>query len=68
LLRVLKRNIYVRDVELFGFGAVRKDRIGGAIKLISEAFGLPVKLTVDKVFSEAYLPALADRLPPKKGF
>jgi NitT/TauT family transport system substrate-binding protein len=68
LLRVLKRNIYVRDVELFGFGAVRKDRIGGAIKLISEAFGLPVKLTLDKVFSEAYLPALADRLPPKKGF
>jgi NitT/TauT family transport system substrate-binding protein len=68
LLRVLKRNIYVRDVELFGFGAVRKDRIGGAIKLISEAFGLPVKLTVDKVFSEAYLPVLADRLPPKKGF
>jgi NitT/TauT family transport system substrate-binding protein len=68
LLRVLKRNIYVRDVELFGFGSVRKDRISGAIKLISEAFGLPVKLTVDKVFSEAYLPALADRLPPKKGF
>jgi NitT/TauT family transport system substrate-binding protein len=68
LLRVLKRNIYVRDVELFGFGAVRKDRIGGAIKLISEAFGLPIKLTVDKVFSEAYLPVLADRLPPKKGF
>jgi NitT/TauT family transport system substrate-binding protein len=68
LLRVLKRNIYVRDVELFGFGSVRKDRIGGAIKLIGEAFGLPVKLTVDKVFSEAYLPALADRLPPKKGF
>jgi NitT/TauT family transport system substrate-binding protein len=68
LLRVLKRNIYVRDVELFGFGSVRKDRITGAIKLISEAFGLPVKLTVDKVFSEAYLPVLADRLPPKKGF
>ena len=58
----------MRDVELFGFGAVRKDRITGAIKLISEAYGLPVKLTVDNVFSDKYLPALADRQPPKKGF
>jgi NitT/TauT family transport system substrate-binding protein len=68
LIRVLKRNIYVPDVELFGFGAVRKDRLTGTIKLISSAFGLPVKLTADKVFTEKYLPALADRLPPKKGF
>jgi NitT/TauT family transport system substrate-binding protein len=68
LLRVLRRNIYVRDVELFGFGAVRKDRITGTIKLISEAFGLPVRLTVDNVFNERFLPTLADRLPPKKGF
>ena len=68
LIRVLKRNIYVRDVELFGFGAVRKDRITGAIKLISEAYGLPVRLTVDNVFQDKFLPALADRLPPKKGF
>ncbi len=68
LVRVLKRNIYVRDVELFGFGAVRKDRLTGTIKLISEAFGLPVKLTADNVFSDKFLPALAERLPPKKGF
>jgi NitT/TauT family transport system substrate-binding protein len=68
LIRVLKRNIYVRDVELFGFGAVRKDRITGAIKLISEAYGLPVRLTVDKVFQDKFLPALTDRLPPRKGF
>ncbi len=68
LIRVLKRNIYVRDVELFGFGAVRKDRLTGTIKLISEAFGLPVKLTADNVFSDKYLPVLAERLPPKKGF
>ena len=68
LIRVLRRNIYVRDVELFGFGTVRTDRIKGTIKLISEAFGLPVKLTVENVFSAEYLPALADRLPPKKGF
>jgi NitT/TauT family transport system substrate-binding protein len=68
LIRVLKRNIYVRDVELFGFGAVRKDRLTGAIKLISQAFGLPIKLTADNVFNGSYLPALADRLPPKKGF
>jgi NitT/TauT family transport system substrate-binding protein len=68
LLRVLKRNIYVRDVELFGFGAVRKDRLTGTIKLISDAFGLPVRLTADNVFNDKFLPALADRLPPKKGF
>ena len=68
LIRVLKRNIYVRDVELFGFGAVRKDRLTGTIKLISEAFGLPVKLTADNVFSDKYLPSLDERLPPKKGF
>ena len=68
LIRVLKRNIYVPDVELFGFGAVRKDRLTGTIKLISEAYGLPIKLTADNVFNSSYLPALADRLPPKKGF
>ena len=68
LIRVLKRNIYVRDVELFGFGAVRKDRLTGTIKLISEAFGLPIKLTVDNVFSDKFLPALSERLPPRKGF
>jgi NitT/TauT family transport system substrate-binding protein len=69
LIRVLKRNIYVRDVELFGFGTVRKDRITGAIRLITDAYGLPVRLTDDNVFSSAYLPPLADRLPPsKKGF
>jgi NitT/TauT family transport system substrate-binding protein len=68
LLRVLKRNIYVRDVELFGFGAVRKDRLNGTIKLISEAFGLPLKLSADNVFNDKFLPALADRLPPRKGF
>jgi NitT/TauT family transport system substrate-binding protein len=68
LIRVLKRNIYVRDVELFGFGAVRKDRLTGTIKLISDAFGLPIKLTADNVFSDKYLPALSERLPPKKGF
>jgi NitT/TauT family transport system substrate-binding protein len=69
LILVLKRHILVRDVELFGFGSVRKDRLTGTIKLISEAFGLPVRLTADKVFNDKFLPPLADRLPPaKKGF
>jgi NitT/TauT family transport system substrate-binding protein len=69
LIRVLKRNIYVRDVELFGFGAVRKDRITGAIKLITTAYNLPLRLTDENVFSSAYLPSLETRLPPtKKGF
>jgi NitT/TauT family transport system substrate-binding protein len=69
LVRVLRRNIYVRDVELFGFGAVRKDRITGAIRLITSAYNLPLRLTDDNVFSTAFLPPLEDRLPPtKKGF
>jgi NitT/TauT family transport system substrate-binding protein len=69
LVRVLKRNIYVRDVELFGFGTVRKDRITGAIRLITSAYNLPLRLTEDNVFNGSYLPPLEDRLPPtKQGF
>jgi NitT/TauT family transport system substrate-binding protein len=66
LILVLKRHIMVRDVELFGFGSIRKDRLNGTIKLISEAFGLPVRLSADKVFNDKFLPPLESRLPPTK--
>lgn len=51
------------DVKERGFGDVRLMRLAGSIALVAEAFGLPFVPAPDKVFTSAFLPPLAERLP-----
>ncbi len=51
------------DVKERGFGDVRLTRLAGSIALVAEAFGLPFVPAPDTVFTSAFLPPLAERLP-----
>jgi len=51
------------DVKERGFGDVRLLRLAGSIALVAEAFGLPSVPATDTVFTAAFLPPLAERLP-----
>jgi len=51
------------DVKERGFGDVRLERLASSIALVAEAFGLPIVPATDTVFTAAFLPPLAERLP-----
>ena len=46
-------------------GDVDPERFARSVKLVSEAFGLPVAPAPDKVFTNKYLPPKADRMVAK---
>ncbi|MFN3346333.1 MAG: ABC transporter substrate-binding protein [Candidatus Bipolaricaulaceae bacterium] len=51
------------DVLERGFGDARPERLAKAIALVVEGFGLAYTPKVEEVFTSAYLPPLAERLP-----
>ena len=51
------------DVLERGFGDARPERLERAIDLVAEGFGLPYTPKVEEVFTNTYLPPLAERLP-----
>ncbi len=51
------------DVRELGFGDARTERLAKAIALVTEGFGLAYAPEVAEVFTNAYLPPLAERLP-----
>ncbi len=53
------------DVRARGFGDARLVRLAGAIQLVAQAFGLATVPAPETVFTNAFLPPLADRLPPR---
>lgn len=61
LKMALGDNVLTDDVKANGMGAIKKDRMAKAIEQLSVAFKLPKTPTVDEVFTDAYLPAKADR-------
>ena len=61
----LRTNILTPYVKANGMGDVDPVRFEKSIKLVSEAFGLPVTPAVDKVFTNKYLPPKADRMVAK---
>ncbi len=65
LLLAINMCMLTPDVRERGFGDARLVRLAGSIALVAEAFGLPVVPTPDKVFTAAFLPPLAERLPKK---
>ena len=61
----LQTNILTPYVKANGMGDVDPVRFEKSVKLVSEAFGLPVTPAVDKVFTNKYLPPKADRMVAK---
>jgi NitT/TauT family transport system substrate-binding protein len=48
-----------------GLGSVDRDRLAANIALVSQAFALPATPSLDSVFTDRFLPPLADRTPRK---
>jgi len=61
----LQTNILTPYVKANGMGDVDPARFAKAVKLVSEAFGLPEAPAPDKVFTNKYLPPKADRMVAK---
>jgi len=59
---VLKDNVLTADVKANGMGVIRKDRMAKAIEQLSDAFALGKVPAVEDVFTDAYMPAKADRM------
>jgi len=59
---VLKDNVLTTEVKANGMGDIKKDRMAKAIEQLSEAFSLSKAPTVDDIFTEAAMPAKADRM------
>lgn len=62
LTMVINDNVLTPDSRANGMGAIRKDRMAKAIEQLSDAFALPKPPAVEDVFTDAYLPAKADRV------
>ncbi len=59
----IERCMLTPDVRALGFGDVALGRLERAIATVAEAFGLPVVPSACSVFTGAFLPPRADRLP-----
>jgi NitT/TauT family transport system substrate-binding protein len=46
-----------------GLGTVDRDRLAAGIALVAQAFALPVTPDIDSVYTDRFLPPLADRTP-----
>jgi NitT/TauT family transport system substrate-binding protein len=58
-------NILTPEVYEVGFGGVDPARLERSIAQVVQAFDLPRTPSIDEVFTDAYLPPLAERLPPE---
>lgn len=65
LLMAINVCMLTPDVKERGFGDARLERLARSIALVAEAFGLPAVPSPDKVFTNAFLPPLEERLPRK---
>ncbi len=59
----INRCMLTPDVLERGFGDVRPERLEQAIRVVAQAFGLPVIPAPEQVFTNAFLPPLEERLP-----
>jgi NitT/TauT family transport system substrate-binding protein len=58
----LKDNVVTTDVKANGMGAIRQDRMAKAIEQLTDAFNLAKAPAVADIFTDAALPAKADRV------
>ncbi|MCS7061167.1 MAG: ABC transporter substrate-binding protein [Anaerolineae bacterium] len=64
LKMVIENHFLTDEVKQNGFGAVDKDRLSEAVKMVVEGFELPETPSIDAVFTDKYLPAKETRMPP----
>jgi len=60
----IENNMLTKDVKERGFGAVRAERLKSAIDAVATGFELTAKPDADKIYTDKYLPPLAERMPP----
>lgn len=60
---LIKNQIVTAESRELGLGAVKPDRFQRSLNAVAEAFGLPQGPKAETVFSDAFLPALAERKP-----
>ncbi len=58
-------NVLTKDVMANGFGGVRADKLATSIEQVAAAFNLATKPIASEVFTDAFLPAKADRMLSK---
>ena len=63
LIYVYKTLIDTPEAREGGIGDINSARMTAAIETIAESYELPRKPAVDEVFSRAFLPEKADRMP-----
>jgi NitT/TauT family transport system substrate-binding protein len=59
---VVKDNVLTAEVKANGMGTIRRDRMNKAIEQLTDAFQLSKVPTVDDIFTDAAMPAKADRI------
>lgn len=64
LQMVIEQNFLTDEVRQNGFGAVNPECLAMAIDLVAEGFELPSKPALEEVFTDKYLPAKEQRMPP----
>ncbi len=67
LMYVYKTLIDTPEARELGLGDVSDARLTASIEVIADAFELPRRPTAGDVFSRAFLPPKADRMPPALG-
>jgi NitT/TauT family transport system substrate-binding protein len=60
---LIKNQIVTAESREIGLGAVKADRFQRSLGAVAEAFGLSEAPKADTVFSDAFLPGLAERKP-----
>ena len=59
---VVKDNVLTAEVKANGMGAIRKERMTKAIEQLTDAFNLSKVPAVEDIFTDAAMPAKADRM------
>jgi NitT/TauT family transport system substrate-binding protein len=61
LLLALNTHVLTPESRAFGLGSVRRERVERNIRAVAKAFGLATTLKVEQVWSERFLPPIAER-------
>jgi NitT/TauT family transport system substrate-binding protein len=61
LLLALNTHVLTPDSRAFGLGSVRRERVERNIRAVAKAFDLATTLKVEQVWSERFLPPIAER-------
>lgn len=61
LVLAFNSHVLTPDSRAFGLGSVRRERMERNIRAVTKAFDLPVTLKIEQVWTDRFLPPIADR-------